>query len=59
MLKLAYLQEYEKLKATDPDFYRAADSLSYGGAGKVPESNVDKMVAELNDRSAGTAPLLS
>ena len=44
------LQEYEKLKSSDPDFYRAADSLSYGGAGKVPEANVDKMVAELNDR---------
>lgn len=43
-------QEYEKLKASDPDFYRAADSMSYGGAGKVPDANIDKMVAELNER---------
>ena len=47
---LDVLQEYEKLKATDPDFYRAADSMSYGGAGKVPDANIDKMVAELNER---------
>lgn len=45
-------QEYNKLKASDPDFYRAADSMSYGGAGKVPEANIDKMVAELNERQA-------
>lgn len=44
------VQEYEKLKASDPDFYRAADSMSYGGAGKVSEGNIDKMVAELNER---------
>ena len=44
------MQEYEKLKASDPDFYRAADSMSYGGAGKVPDANIDKMVAELNER---------
>ena len=44
------IQEYDKLKTTDPDFYRAADSMAYGGAGKVPDANVDKMVAELNER---------
>ncbi|DBA76983.1 hypothetical protein WJX77_003955 [Trebouxia sp. C0004] len=43
-------EEYEKLKASDPDFYRAADSMSYGGAGKVADANIDKMVAELNER---------
>ncbi len=48
--KLEVMQEYEKLKASDPDFYRAADSMSYGGAGKVPDANIDKMVAELNER---------
>ena len=47
---LEVMQEYEKLKASDPDFYRAADSMSYGGAGKVPDANIDKMVAELNER---------
>lgn len=46
------MQEYDKLKATDPDFFRAVDSMSYGGAGKVPEANIDKMVAELNERHA-------
>lgn len=49
---MVHAQEYDKLKATDPDFYRAADSMSYGGAGKVPEANIDKMVAELNERHA-------
>ena len=49
---LACVQEYDKLKASDPDFYRAADSMSYGGAGKVSEGNIDKMVAELNERHA-------
>ena len=48
-------QEYDKLKASDPDFYRAADSMSYGGAGKVPEANIDKMVAELNERYDNTS----
>lgn len=28
--------------------------MSYGGAGKVPEANIDKMVAELNERQATT-----
>ena len=51
-------QEYNKLKASDPDFYRAADSMSYGGAGKVPEANIDKMVAELNERQATVKLLL-
>ena len=49
---VVYAQEYDRLKASDPDFYRAADSMSYGGAGKVPEANIDKMVAELNERHA-------
>ena len=43
-------QDYDKLKASDPDFYRAADSMAYGGAGKVPDANIDKMVAELSER---------
>ena len=49
-LLLCLLQEYEARKAEDPEFYRAVDSLQYGGSGKVPEENIEKMVAELNDR---------
>ena len=49
-LLLRLLQEYEARKAEDPEFYRAVDSLQYGGSGKVPEENIEKMVAELNDR---------
>ena len=46
---------YEAARATDPEFYRAADSLQYGGAGasKVSEEGVDRMVAELNERCGG------
>lgn len=44
------LEEYEAAKARDPDFYRDADSLQYGRAPAIPESNVDKMVAELEER---------
>ena len=50
LLLLRLLQEYEARKAEDPEFYRAVDSLQYGGSGKVPEENIEKMVAELNDR---------
>jgi hypothetical protein len=32
------------------EFYRAGDSLQYGGAGKVSEAGIDRMVAELNER---------
>eukprot|EP00798_Chlamydomonas_sp_ICE-L_P013268 gene13268-19110_t len=42
--------EYEAAKAKDPDFYRGADSLSYGKAADLPESNVDRMVNELVGR---------
>ena len=51
------MQDYDKLKASDPDFYRAADSMAYGGAGKVADANIDKMVAELNERHGSGSPL--
>ena len=41
---------YEAARASDPEFYRAADSLAYGGAGGAPKEAVDLMVAELNER---------
>eukprot|EP00193_Tetraselmis_chui_P012355 CAMPEP_0177780506 /NCGR_PEP_ID=MMETSP0491_2-20121128/17243_1 /TAXON_ID=63592 /ORGANISM="Tetraselmis chuii, Strain PLY429" /LENGTH=425 /DNA_ID=CAMNT_0019300289 /DNA_START=49 /DNA_END=1327 /DNA_ORIENTATION=- len=43
------MSDYEAAKARDPEFYRTADSLQYG-QDKVPEENIDKMVAELNER---------
>jgi cyclophilin family peptidyl-prolyl cis-trans isomerase len=44
------LASYEEARANDPEFYRAADSLAYGGAGGAPKAGVDRMVAELNER---------
>ena len=45
--------EYQAAKSSDPEFYRAADSLLYGSSVHKPsEANVERMVAELNDRQA-------
>ena len=44
------LEDYERQKASEPDFYRSADSLTYGQSKPIPEDNMDKMVAELKDR---------
>ncbi|CAM8976048.1 unnamed protein product [Rhodiola kirilowii] len=46
------LDEYNKMKEADPEFYRDASSLQYGKAPKVSEDKVDKMVQELKDRDA-------
>ncbi|XP_006838361.2 pre-mRNA-splicing factor syf2 [Amborella trichopoda] len=44
------MEEYEKLKECDPEFYRNATSLQYGKAPKTSEENIDKMVNELKER---------
>ncbi|KAF3434723.1 hypothetical protein FNV43_RR21808 [Rhamnella rubrinervis] len=44
------LEEYNKMKEADPEFYREASSLQYGKAAKIPEDRIDKMVKELKDR---------
>ncbi|KAK0603732.1 hypothetical protein LWI29_008052 [Acer saccharum] len=44
------LEEYNKMKETDPEFYREASSLQYGKAPKISEDKIDKMVKELKDR---------
>lgn len=44
------MEEYNKFKESDPEFYRNASSLQYGKAPKVSEENVDRMVKELQDR---------
>lgn len=44
------LEEYNKLKEEDPEFYREASSLQYGKAPKISEDKIDRMVKELKDR---------
>ncbi|XP_039059679.1 pre-mRNA-splicing factor syf2-like isoform X1 [Hibiscus syriacus] len=44
------LEEYNKMKEADPEFYREASSLQYGKAPKLSEDKIDKMVKELKDR---------
>ncbi|KAK2967301.1 hypothetical protein RJ640_004867 [Escallonia rubra] len=44
------VEEYNKLKEADPEFYREASSLQYGKAPKISEDKIDKMVKELKDR---------
>lgn len=44
------LEEYNRMKAADPEFYREASSLQYGKAPKISEEKIDKMVKELKDR---------
>ncbi|KAI3904413.1 hypothetical protein MKW98_014593 [Papaver atlanticum] len=44
------LEEYNKMKEADPEFYREASSLQYGKTPKISEDKIDKMVKELNDR---------
>lgn len=44
------LAAYEAAKSADPEFYRAGDSLVYGGDGKCAREDVDRMVEELNER---------
>ncbi|CAK9315306.1 unnamed protein product [Citrullus colocynthis] len=44
------LEEYNKMKESDPEFYREASSLQYGKAPKISEDKIDNMVNELKDR---------
>ncbi|CAH1423415.1 unnamed protein product [Lactuca virosa] len=44
------LEEYNKMKEADPEFYREASSLQYGKAPKVSEDKIERMVKELKDR---------
>ncbi|KAL3843354.1 hypothetical protein ACJIZ3_000757 [Penstemon smallii] len=44
------LDEYNKMKESDPEFYREASSLQYGKAPKISDDKIDKMVKELKDR---------
>ena len=48
------VQEYEAKKASDPEFYRSADSLLYGKDVKDSEDRIERMVAELNDQCAAS-----
>ncbi|KAI3665584.1 hypothetical protein L6452_44211 [Arctium lappa] len=44
------LEEYNKMKEADPEFYREASSLQYGKSPKISEDKIEKMVKELKDR---------
>ncbi|GMY05425.1 pre-mRNA-splicing factor syf2 [Fagus crenata] len=44
------LEEYNRMKEADPEFYREASSLQYGKAPKTSEDKIDRMVKELKDR---------
>ncbi|KAF4367450.1 hypothetical protein F8388_025868 [Cannabis sativa] len=44
------LTEYNRMKESDPEFYREASSLQYGKAPKISEDKIEKMVKELKDR---------
>ncbi|KAF3775788.1 Pre-mRNA-splicing factor [Nymphaea thermarum] len=44
------MDQYKKLRESDPEFYRSASSLQYGKIPKVSEDKMDKMVKELQDR---------
>ncbi|CAA2970872.1 Hypothetical predicted protein [Olea europaea subsp. europaea] len=44
------LEGYNKMKESDPEFYREASSLQYGKAPKISEQKIDKMVEELKDK---------
>ncbi|XP_073039552.1 uncharacterized protein [Primulina eburnea] len=44
------LDEYNRMKEADPEFYREASSLQYGKAPKISEEKIDRMVKELKDR---------
>ncbi|CAI9764326.1 unnamed protein product [Fraxinus pennsylvanica] len=44
------LEEYSKMKESDPEFYREASSLQYGKSPKISEEKIDKMVKELKDK---------
>jgi len=44
------LEEYNRIKEADPEFYRDASSLQYGKTQKTSEEKIDRMVKELKDR---------
>ncbi|KAK7343343.1 hypothetical protein VNO77_12007 [Canavalia gladiata] len=44
------VEEYNRMKEADPEFYREASSLQYGKAPKISEEKIDRMVQELKDR---------
>ncbi|KAK7267774.1 hypothetical protein RIF29_20453 [Crotalaria pallida] len=44
------VEEYNRMKEADPEFYREATSLQYGKAPKISEDKIDWMVQELKDR---------
>ncbi|KAH0653506.1 hypothetical protein KY290_031787 [Solanum tuberosum] len=44
------VDEYNRMKETDPEFYREASSLQYGKAPKLSDDKIERIVKELKDR---------
>lgn len=44
------VDEYNRMKEADPEFYREASSLQYGKAPKLSDDKIERMVKELKDR---------
>lgn len=44
------LEEYNRMKEADPEFYREASSLQYGKAPKVGDDKIERMVKELKEK---------
>ncbi|KAF7142691.1 hypothetical protein RHSIM_Rhsim05G0054500 [Rhododendron simsii] len=44
------IEEYNRMKEADPEFYREASSLQYGKAPKTSDDKIEKMVKELKER---------
>ncbi|KAF8048827.1 hypothetical protein N665_2389s0004 [Sinapis alba] len=44
------IEEYNRMRAADPEFYREASSLQYGKPPKISKDKIDKMAKELHDR---------
>ncbi|KAG9452894.1 hypothetical protein H6P81_005798 [Aristolochia fimbriata] len=49
------LDDYNKQKEADPEFYRNVSSLQYGKDPKTSEAKIENMVKELKDREAKRA----
>ncbi|KAK9144123.1 hypothetical protein Sjap_004026 [Stephania japonica] len=44
------VEEYNKKKEANPEFYRDASSLQYGKTSNIPEEKIERMKKELQDR---------
>jgi len=45
------MEEYQRMKTENPEFYRGGNSFEYGKSVPIAEENIDRMVAELEERN--------